>query len=521
MAKPLIPFVKNGYYASMNWTPLVNGNGLTAGGGDEPEPDPTWETVTGNPVSFSTLTAYPLKSLSLSMSPIQSLNGYSNPWPAGGNINKLPVSEAFTDTINGITFKSDGNGVYTISGTASAAAQKDIDLVVPYTFPAENMYLHINNPVGNGSIIVVLRDANGTQLINRSAANANQISGAISQEGKAATQLRLYVSNGTAISGTFTLSPALLSTITATSFTPWANICPISGWDGVDVTRTGKNLFDISSFPLKEGYYINRTIGSLAGNANFDCTEGYIPVTAFRGQTLKWNCDDHGGSNPGLAFYRSASESAGSYISGARVFPVEVPAEANYLRFTVKHGQTDIMLYIGDAPSAYEPYSGTTISISIPTPPGTVYSGTLDVVTGVLTVDKGIIDLGTLTWTYDSTSYAYGYFTSTSQITARTAGKLTGLCSAYKVNQGGRYSMGGANSQITGYNETNSKAVCVRDDRYTDPTDFKTAVNGTTLTFDLATPAAYQLTPQEVSSLLGQNVVWTDGDSVTVEYRSN
>lgn len=81
--------------------------------------------------------------------------------------------------------------------------------------------------------------------------------------------------------------------------------------------------------------------------------------------------------------------------------------------------------------------------------------------------------------------------------------------------------MGGANSQITGYNETNSKAVCVRDDRYTDPTDFKTAVNGTTLTFDLATPAAYQLTPQEVSSLLGQNVVWTDGDSVTVEYRSN
>lgn len=35
---PMIPFVKTGYLGTNRWVPLVNGNGLTAGGGDEPEP---------------------------------------------------------------------------------------------------------------------------------------------------------------------------------------------------------------------------------------------------------------------------------------------------------------------------------------------------------------------------------------------------------------------------------------------------------------------------------------------------
>lgn len=35
---PLIPFVKNGFFGSKSWVPLVNGNGLTTGGGDDPTP---------------------------------------------------------------------------------------------------------------------------------------------------------------------------------------------------------------------------------------------------------------------------------------------------------------------------------------------------------------------------------------------------------------------------------------------------------------------------------------------------
>ena len=46
---PWIPFVKNGFFGSRSWIPLVKGNGLTAGGGEPepPAPVPTYTTVTG------------------------------------------------------------------------------------------------------------------------------------------------------------------------------------------------------------------------------------------------------------------------------------------------------------------------------------------------------------------------------------------------------------------------------------------------------------------------------------------
>jgi len=35
--------------------------------------------------------------------------------------------------------------------------------------------------------------------------------------------------------------------------------------------------------------------------------------------------------------------------------------------------------------------------------------------------------------------------------------------------------------------------------------------------YELATPQTYQLTPQQIQTLLGRNNVWSDGD-VSVEY---
>lgn len=46
--------------------------------------------------------------------------------------------------------------------------------------------------------------------------------------------------------------------------------------------------------------------------------------------------------------------------------------------------------------------------------------------------------------------------------------------------------------------------------------DFKTAMNGAKLVYELATPLTYQLTPQTVTALVGQNYVWADTGDVTV-----
>lgn len=60
---PWIPFVKTGYLGTNKWIPLVNGNGLTAGGG-EPVPEITWVKVSGtSPLSLPGAIANSIKSL--------------------------------------------------------------------------------------------------------------------------------------------------------------------------------------------------------------------------------------------------------------------------------------------------------------------------------------------------------------------------------------------------------------------------------------------------------------------------
>ena len=48
-----------------------------------------------------------------------------------------------------------------------------------------------------------------------------------------------------------------------------------------------------------------------------------------------------------------------------------------------------------------------------------------------------------------------------------------------------------------------------------------TPTTGAQVVYPLATPITYQLTPQEVSTLLGDNNIWADTGDVAVEYRAD
>ena len=47
------------------------------------------------------------------------------------------------------------------------------------------------------------------------------------------------------------------------------------------------------------------------------------------------------------------------------------------------------------------------------------------------------------------------------------------------------------------------------------------SANPITVVYELATPTTIQLTPQEVTTLLGNNNIWADSGSVEVEYRAD
>ena len=63
-----------------------------------------------------------------------------------------------------------------------------------------------------------------------------------------------------------------------------------------------------------------------------------------------------------------------------------------------------------------------------------------------------------------------------------------------------------------------NKTIWVHDERYTDPTAFKTAVTGQTVTYPLATPTTIQLTPTMLEMLKGYNRVSIEDGSIEIGY---
>lgn len=151
---------------------------------------------------------------------------------------------------------------------------------------------------------------------------------------------------------------------------------------------------------------------------------------------------------------------------------------------------------------------GTTYSVSWQSQAGTVYGGNIDLVSGVLTVDKAEVDLGTLTWVYVSRDT---YFYTQGLVTAV---KVNGqaICSAYRTDSKDFSPV--TNNKAVFVNKSNANVVLIDTD-YTDANTLKASLSGVQFVYELATPLTYQLTPIQVNSLLGINNVWNDTNGET------
>lgn len=166
---------------------------------------------------------------------------------------------------------------------------------------------------------------------------------------------------------------------------------------------------------------------------------------------------------------------------------------------------TNIQIELGSSPTTYEPYTNT------------VYGGTLDLTSGVLTVDRGYVDMGDISWQKASgASSPSGYiFRSVSTYTISRSTEI--LSSIYKTG----------NWQYTSQVENNgicansSGQILVRNDTYDNDVEaFTTAMSGVQLVYELAQPTTIQLTPEEVQLLKGNNTIWTDGDEIELTYKA-
>lgn len=151
----------------------------------------------------------------------------------------------------------------------------------------------------------------------------------------------------------------------------------------------------------------------------------------------------------------------------------------------------------------------------------TVYGGTVDVVRGTLTVTHALVDLGSLGWVVNTAIGHVRFDAGISDLAPNPTDNLDGYgsglyCEIYATD-GHPITNNSVNCAIARY----GKRVYIRDDRFTSAADFKSAMSGVQLCYELATPTTYTLTPQQINTLAGVNNVWADSGDVTVTFRDD
>lgn len=164
---------------------------------------------------------------------------------------------------------------------------------------------------------------------------------------------------------------------------------------------------------------------------------------------------------------------------------------------------------------------GSTITTNLPQ---TVYGGVLDVVSGKLTINRAVKDLGTVNWQPASSPERHIFRFYANVLDPQIAypdssTPTTALCEQFGAMPFGPISASDNYKFAVGTSSNNILTFIAQD--YSTVEAFTTAMNGVKLVYPLATPTEITLTPTEVKTLLGSNNIWSESGTVEVEYRAD
>ena len=491
------------------------------------------DTASGVMASFPDGTdIVPAQHVVAHIEPAQDLHGYDNPWPAGGGVNKIDDSQ------NNLPYSAQGVTISKSETTYTIVA--DSATGYPFVVIGKVYGLKAGTYTLSGIKSVGLTGLNSSiRIADRSVTPAVIYSGTFTLNTDVTSELlvELAVTGASLPDGAYTIKDVQLEAgSSATSYAPYSNICPITGWTGVNVTRAGKNLGALSANSEGSGQYSTQTYSSSGVTVtNPDlrnyARQGYIFSVPNGDYTITFRAK---GSASLRRIYWGTADAAWSpertgYVGFVTItdtltnYTVHITTQTGMLFFGLyltsgKSTESDYMtvedfqIELGSTATDYTPYTGTTIPISWESIAGTVYGATIDVVTGVLTVDRAMVDMGTLTWSLvDGAFYSQG-ISDYKRISDTTINYLCSVYRAISVSQ--RY------IDKTFFMNV-GKNIVVSDSAYSSATTFKTAMSGVQVVYELATPQTYQLTPTEVRTLLGDNNVWADTGNTDVTYKAD
>ena len=474
-----------------------------------------------------------MKAVNVAIEPVQDLHGYDSPWPAGGGKNLFNSGLFSTSAVNGVTFTLNSDGAITTSGTATATAE-----IQSQTFDIQPGTYKLNG-VANGASLSPENYNLSLRLSNGSIVAICSVDGADTSFTVAevtTVHMRIRVFNGVNANNLVFKPMIRLASVSDASFAPYSNICPISGWTGVKVTRTGKNLAGpITDHPngaritgytaqgnwpklkniYKAGTY---SLSVTAYSPNENGNKSDIRMWFHRLSDQKW-CNLNGQEAGGLGQMVFPSV-AGSITTTPQRYETTfvLPFDCDEITLGYYYSgryleYSDLQLELGSTATAYEPYQGQTYEVTFPSEAGTVYGGTLDVASGKLVVDMAtIIMRGLLSDGYSSSGsdhMYYGYVSST----ARPLNYTNQLWSHVKranpsgdnYNCGIMFESGLVRLHIASIEQT---VAAYRE--YLNSNEVQCCYQ--------ISPVSISLTPTEIKTLLGSNNIWSDAGNTAVTY---
>lgn len=294
------------------------------------------------------------------------------------------------------------------------------------------------------------------------------------------------------------------------------NVRPLSGYDNMTIYRTGKNLFR----PL---WFTNRTVAGITSVRNAD---GSIQMTGTATSVNRYAQSTGFMVLPAGTYTAKGSPNSVTVRQGTTrvdtngTFTSDGETALN-LSVTFTSGNTydieeRIWIEIGSEAGEYEPF-GDAYSYTFDS---AIYGGTLNVLTGVLSVEWGMKTLGSLSWFYNET---YDRFSATfSAITEPGTARVTPLyCSELMPVTDGRAVVDvPSNSIYAGGTSTHN--IYVHGTGYTTEEDLKAALGDAQIAYPLREPVTVQLTAHEVSAIIGQNNIWMDASgNIGIQYYGN
>lgn len=466
----------------------------------------------------------PVKALSIAINPVQSMHGYDNPWPGGGGKNKLENTAA-TVTKQGLTYTVNADGTVTVNGTATANSY--LAIACSLTFDVPSIVSGTPTPIKSGVYIAAV--AGGSNY------NDTTGDGVTIPANTEITAVRMRIDNGVTVSNVVFQPMVRLASETDATYAPYSNICPISGWDSAEVTRTGSNLVspsDVVQGSLDGGGWNTSSTNRL--RTQFIAVEPNTVYSATIDNGIQIYCVYEYRENQGYIKYTTINASTVTFTTSNTTAYVKLLFRfANNATITPQDVK-GIQLCEGNTTSLL------TVTVTWADSAGTVYGGILT-------------NNGNGTWTLEV--HWFGLCFDTAEKIAllstytdrrleiresslmsyipypRIKSASTQLCShaTYQSNAGTIHQDTIAEAQFQIY-PTNGRIYFAIPgvDSLQGYKDFATAqmTAGTPLTFVALVAesqyATYQLTGPEVLTLLGVNNIWSDtGDIEELAYRAD